>query len=195
MTGGDFNSNPVGGPTWSSSAQGTKLWNLVGAAGLGSNGASTNDYFGTNDLAARVDATVTMNSITEPTEFSGSLITDAFRFWFDNPICDYGYGLRLATGAQETKFSRWEQSVHANGPVLKLTYLIPGAMPKLELQKMGASLRLQWPIEHAGFRLETAPGALGQWTNYGPAFSTNATSYFVDVSITVREQYFRLSKP
>jgi len=193
-SGGDFNSNPVGGPTWTSSAQGTKSWNLVGAGRLGSNGTSTNDYFGTNDLAARVDATVTMNSITEATEFSSALIADAFRFWFDNPAFDYGYALRLAAGAQETKFTRWEHGVRAHGPVLQLTYLLPGATPKLELQNLGATLRLQWPIEHLGFRLEVSP-ALGPWTDYGSAPSTNTSSYFVDVPVTAREQYFRLAKP
>ena len=131
----------------------------------------------------------------DPFREMGSLpLADAFRFWFDNPTFDYGYGLRLAAGAQETKFSRWEQGVHANGSVLKLTYLLPGAIPKLELQSQGATLRLQWPIEHTGFRLEAAP-ALGQWTNYGSAPSTNAGSFFVDVPVTAREQYFRLSRP
>ncbi len=122
-------------------------------------------------------------------------MTDAFRFWFDNPTCDYGYGLRLASGSQETKFERWESSIHQGGPVLKLTYLLPGVQPKLELQKTGLSLRLQWPIEYADYNLEAASSPIGVWTLYVGPVSTNAQVNFVDVSPASAPAYFRLVKP
>jgi hypothetical protein len=54
---------------------------------------------------------------------SGSGVTDAYRFWFDNPTVDYGHGIRMAVGAtQELKFSGWETALHDRGPVLAVTY-------------------------------------------------------------------------
>ena len=195
--GGDFNSNPTGGPTWNSSAHGTRAWNLAGAARLGSNGASTNDYFRTNDLAARVDATTShMDSITEPTVFSGALVTDAFRFWFANPTFDFGYALRLAGGSrQETKFARWESGFRENGPVLQITYLAPGAMPQLRAVPVGPNLRLQWPLEHSGYRIETSSDLSGGWTSLNNSISTNEALNYIEVATPNAQQFFRLTKP
>jgi len=195
-TGGDFNSNPIGGPTWNSSAYGTKSWNLAGASRLGGNGTTTNDYFGTNDLGARLDASIAMVSITEPTEFGGALVTDAFRFWFANPAFDFGYALRLAAGSrQETKFDRWESGFRENGPVLKLTYLLPGATPRLEAVLVGADLRLRWPVEQSGFHVEAASDPSGGWAPLNLAVSTNATLNYFDVPAPTAQQFFRLAKP
>src|SRR6185436_11492492 len=156
-TGADFNSNPSGAPTWNQSAQGTRSWNQAGAGRLGTLGTSTNDYFGTNDLAARIDAVATMPAINEPLEFGGLLVTDAFQFWFANPSVDYGYALRLAAGSRaEAKFKRWESGLRAEGPVLQLTYLVPGATPRLEIRRTGGTLTLMWPVGAAGTTLESA---------------------------------------
>ena len=66
---------------------------------------------------------VQMQAINEATHFAGPLVTEAYRFWFDHPDLDYGYGCRVAPGSfQETKFERWETSLHADGPVLTMTY-------------------------------------------------------------------------
>ncbi len=194
--GGDFNSNPTGGPTWNSSAHGTKSWNLPGAARLGSNGTVTNDYFGTNDLASRLDAAVTMVSLTEATEFGGALVTDAFRFWFANPSFDYGYALRLAANSRpETKFDRWESGFRENGPVLRLTYLLPGAPPRLEAVPIGPNIRLQWPVDHPGYRVEAASDPSGGWAALGSAVSSNTTLNYIDVLAAGAQQFFRLAKP
>jgi hypothetical protein len=194
--GGDFNNNPTGGPTWNSSMHGTKSWNLAGAARLGSNGTATNDYFGSNDLASRLDATVAMVSITEPTEFGGALVADAFRFWFANPAFDYGYALRLAAGSrQETKFDRWESGFRENGPVLKLTYLLPGATPRLEAVPLGTNIRLQWPVDHSGYRVETTADPSGGWMMFGATVSSNATLNYIDVPTPGAQRFFRLTKP
>ena len=195
-TGNDFNSNPSGGPTWNSSAHGTKAWNLAGAARAGSNGTVTNDYFGTNDLAARLDATVAMVSIAEPTELAGTLVTDAFRFWFANPGFDYGYALRLAAGSrQETKFDRWESGFRENGPVLKLTYLLPGASPRLEAISIGGNVRLLWRADHTGYRIEGSSDLSSGWTLLTNSVSSNATVNSVNVPSAGGPQFFRLTKP
>jgi hypothetical protein len=193
-SGGDFNSNPTGGPTWNASAHNTRNWNQPGAGRLGSNGTTTNDYFGTNDLASRIDTTVTMKAINEPSEFSGPLVTDAFRFWLNNPSYDFGYGLRLAAGSRlETRFERWEKGFRDSGPALKITYLIPDAAPALEITTTQSGLRLSWPVEHVGYALETAGRPDGGWTGYGPV-STNTVSYFVDIPPIELQQFFRLNK-
>jgi DNA-binding beta-propeller fold protein YncE len=193
---GDFNSNPTGGPTWNSSAHGTKSWNLPGAARVGGNGTATNEYFGINDLASRLDATVAMVSITEPAEFGGALVTDAFRFWFENPAFDNGYALRLAAGSrQETKFDRWESGFREKSPVLKLTYLLPGAPPRLQAVPFGASIRLQWPVDHSGYRVEATSDPRGGWTGFGATVSSNGTLNYIDVPALGDQQFFRLAKP
>jgi hypothetical protein len=163
---------------------------------LGGNGAITNDYFGANDLASRVDASVAMVSITEPTEFGGALVTEGFRFWFDNPAYDQGYALRLAAGSrQETKFNRWESGFRESGPVLKLTYLVPGAVPRREAIPMGVTLRLQWPVEHAGFALETVSDLTGDWERLDAAISTNTTVNYADIPSPTGQLFFRLANP
>ena len=193
-SGGDFNSNPTGAPTWNSSAHGTKAWNVVGAGRLGSNGTSTNDYLGTNDLAARIDASIAMPAINEPVEFNGALVTDAFRFWFDNASVDNGYALRLANGAQESRFSRWEEGLRDHGPVLKLTYVLPGARPRLTAEANGAGTRASWPMEYRGYSVESTTDITGGWTPYAAVVSTNATQFFFDVPASVSQRFFRLAK-
>lgn len=195
-TGGDFNSSATGAPTWNSSAHGTRTWNQPGAARLGGNGTLTNDYFGTNDLAARVDATARMTAINEPFEFDGPLITDAFRFWFANPAFDFGYALRLAAGSsQETRFERWEQGFREDGPVLELTYLLPGAAPRLEARATPGGVRLQWPVEHSGFALESSASPETGWALHGATAATNATWSYVDVLSGSPQRFFRLTRP
>lgn len=123
VTGGDFNSNPAGGPTWRDHAHPSGRWNTAGAQALGGSGASPADYNGAFDLAQSVDATVTMPAINERTSFGGSSVSGAFRFWFDNPSLDFGYALRVLPGAsQEVKFERSEEELHQGGPVLTITY-------------------------------------------------------------------------
>ncbi len=194
-TGGDFNSNPTGGPTWNSSAHGTKPWNVAGAGRLGGTGASTNDYFGTNDLSGQIDGTVAMAGINEPTEFGGSLVTDAFRFWFANPSYDYGYALRLIAGAkQESKFHRWEDDLREHGPVLKITYLLPGATPRLTAQRIGSNIRISWPIEHTGYAVESTATSAGVWLPASGLISSNSAQFTFDAVLMPGQQFFRLAK-
>jgi hypothetical protein len=60
---------------------------------------------------------------------SGPQVTDAFRFWFDNPQLDYGYALRLAPPESFTTFRRWESELGEHGPVLELSYALGAADP------------------------------------------------------------------
>jgi hypothetical protein len=85
------------------------------------------DYDGAFDLAVSLDAVSSMPAINERLRFGGPIVTDAFRFWFANPQVDYGYALRLAAGSsQGTKFDSAERLLGEHGPVLTLTYALPG---------------------------------------------------------------------
>lgn len=109
---------------------------------------------------------------------------------------DYGYALRLAAGSrQETKFERWEQALRDDGPVLSLTYLLPGATPRIDIHRAGPNVRLQWPVEHTGFSVETTTALPGGWTLLGTVPSTNATVNFVDLTPAGPQQFFRLTRP
>ena len=69
--------------------------------------AMTSSFPAGNDLADPPDAVVTMADITERTVFSSSRVTDAYRFWFDNPSLDYGYALSVLPSATvEAKFEK-----------------------------------------------------------------------------------------
>ncbi len=127
-TGGDYNQNPAGGPTWRDHAHPSGRWNIAGAGALGSSGEAASDYDGGFDLAGVVDAVAAAGSSNGAVSFSGERVTEAFRFWLENPSLDRGYALRLTPGAAgEMKFQRSESEQRAGGPVLTLTYTLPGA--------------------------------------------------------------------
>jgi DNA-binding beta-propeller fold protein YncE len=129
-SGGDWNSDPAGGPTWRDHAHPSARWNQAGAQALGGTGGNVLDYNGAFDLSAKVDASVSMAAINERVAFAGDLVTGAFRFWLDHAQVDYGYGLRLAAGSKnETKFERGEGELKERGPVLTITYKLAGTGP------------------------------------------------------------------
>lgn len=72
-----------------------------------------------------------MDAVNERLVFSGSAISEVFRFWFDNASADSGYALMLAPGAShhETKFHGWDRQLHRETPVLRLIYSLPGSSP------------------------------------------------------------------
>jgi hypothetical protein len=105
-----------------------KQWNAANANArtAGVNGTSPSNYFALNDTAFDPDVTAAMPSIVQPLVLSGAGVLDAFRFWFANPALDYGYALKLASGAkQETKFHASEEELRQLGPTLTLTYKLP----------------------------------------------------------------------
>jgi hypothetical protein len=143
-TGGDSNTDPVGGPTWRDHSHPDQPWNLPGAGALGGTGDDPGDYNGAFDLAAVVDLALPMTSLTDPLEFSGAAVTDAFQFWFDNPTLDYGYGLRIQPAPParpDVKFHRGENELGKRAPVLSLTYRVE-VPPVSELSGEGATHQL-----------------------------------------------------
>jgi hypothetical protein len=65
-------------------------------------------------------------AVNEWVQFAAPLVTDAFRFWFDNPSFDNGYAFRLTNNTtQELKFERSEADLREDGPVLSITYSLP----------------------------------------------------------------------
>ncbi len=94
-----------------------------------------------------------MISLTEALEFSGAAVTDAFRFWFENPALDYGYGLRIQAtppARPDVKFHRGENELGRRAPVLNITYQVdvppvselsgPDASDQLLVGKAGSDL-------------------------------------------------------
>ncbi|MFN7975370.1 MAG: putative Ig domain-containing protein [Acidobacteriota bacterium] len=128
-TGGDWNSNPVGGPTWECHVHPNLRWNQGNASKRtsGIDGRSASDYDGANDIANTADAVVTVKAMNERTTIGGASVTDAFRFWFDNPTKDYGYAIEQQTTGGSTidvRFWRSEALLHERGPVVALTYKV-----------------------------------------------------------------------
>lgn len=128
VSGGNEIPDPVGGPTWRDHSHPSGKWNTPGARALGGKGDRVADYDGSFDLAEEVEAASDMPAINERVVFGGEGVTAAFRFWFENPRVDYGYGLRLVEGSKgRSKFQRVESERGKYGPILTLTYRLPAS--------------------------------------------------------------------
>ena len=184
LTGNDFDNNPPGMPTWNSHAH-PSAWNTPGAAALGGTGAAVGDYDGRWDRSATVDLTLTPQAINEPVVFGGANITDAYRFWFDNPSVDYGHAFEVVGGGNgnELKFHRWEHELQQHGPVLTITYALPpapAAPGEVSGRGSGAPLWLvKTPTPDLRFSFEDIgpvassynvyEGAIGSWYSHAGA--------------------------
>ncbi|MBK7781095.1 MAG: Ig-like domain-containing protein [Ardenticatenia bacterium] len=124
VSGGDWNQNPTGGPTWRDHSHPDKPWNQAGASKLGSAGNRVADYDGEWDLAGEPDLTLNVPVVNAPVRFAGEQVTQAFRFWLEHPQQDHGYALRLTSSRVSPllSFRRWEENRRSAGPVLTLTY-------------------------------------------------------------------------
>ncbi len=170
-------------------------WNVPGAGRLLGSGTNVAEYNGTNDLAARVDATIAVDAVNEQIEFAGPLITDAFRFWFTNPGVDYGYAFRvLGNSTHELKCTSNEKGLGERGPVLQITYLLPAA-PRIA----GAAIFPGGVIELA---VECQPGRnydlessanLQTWDLLMPFLGTNANMRVQDsAGPAAGQRFYRL---
>jgi hypothetical protein len=165
-TGGDWNSNANGAPTWRDHAHPNGRWNTSGARSLGAAGDNPADYNAGFDLASQVDAVVAMDRISGVTLIAGSAVTDAFRFWFDHPAVDYGYGLRVPGATQETRFHRSETGLGDHGPVLEIVYALGTLMELEELQQSAGLLSIPFNIvvgNSSTILLERAQAVEGPW--------------------------------
>jgi hypothetical protein len=134
----DFNSNPVGAATWRDHAHPNRRWNKPGAQARtpGIDGTRTTDYDGVDDLAYAPAAVIPMASVKERLVVVGPGITDAIRFWFDNPSADYGFALQQAPGATAgTRFLGAEVQNNEFGPVLRITYRVTNTLGSLRAKK------------------------------------------------------------
>ena len=143
-----FIRTPAGGVSYNDHIAPGQKWNLVGAKkkSAGVDGTNVAHYNGANDVSNVLDATAPMQAINERLVFAGANVTDAFRFWFDNPAVDYGYMLEFAPGALlEAAFRRAEEELSEHGPVLTLTYRVSAAPlppPPGEVSGRGTALPL-----------------------------------------------------
>jgi DNA-binding beta-propeller fold protein YncE len=194
--GGDYNTNPTGAPTWNSYSHPNLAWNQPGAGALGGTGASPADYNGVYDLSGRIDATATPAAINERVTFAGAPVTDAFRFWFDNPTLDYGYALRVRTGgSQEVKFERWESGLQEEGPVLTITYALPVSPVLSRPAVLGSNVEFQLNAQ-AGRRYQIqASSNLQNWSTATNVTLSNAVSNIVLPLAGEGQQFYRALTP
>lgn len=195
-SGSDWNSSATGAPTWRDSAHPGKRWNTAGAGKLGGFGDKMADYNGSNDLAARTDAVVEVQSMNRDVEFGGPLVTDAYRFWFANPAVDYGHAVRFASAAtaQELKFERGESGLRDHAPSLRITYLLPGAPPRLEAEARGGQVELRWPAEFSGWVLESARDVAGPWAEAPAAPLSQGGQLVLQMAVDQDRQFLRLAR-
>lgn len=193
--GNDFNDAPTGAPTWRDSAHPTRRWNAAGAGRLGTLGTNAADYNRLNDLASRADAVLDLTSLTTHAQVAGPLVTDAFRFWFDNPTVDYGYAVRLAsTATQDLKFERAESGLQQHGPVLQVTYLIPGALPRVNVTRANGRVQLRWSAA-GNWRLESCDTFLSGWAPSSAVPRPDGPDWLLEITPGTRQEFFRLAAP
>ena len=123
-SGGDWNQDPRGGPTWRDHSHPSQPWKQPGAGKLGGGGDRVQDYDGEWDLAAEADLVGAVQSVNGRSLFQSPRISQAYRFWLEHPDQDYGHALRLTSSRVNPflSFRRWEEQRRALGPVLTLTY-------------------------------------------------------------------------
>ncbi|MEM7246014.1 MAG: hypothetical protein AAF533_11775 [Acidobacteriota bacterium] len=156
--GGDWNSNPTGGPTWRDAARGSRPWNAANAnaTAMGVDGSDPSHYDGGQDRADTPDHASLLTAINEPTVIDGPRVTDAARFWMDNPALDYGYGIKLLPNQwNETKWHGAEAELRAHPPELRITYQLPLATvaPPTEVSAPGSAVPFRIDALSTGYQL------------------------------------------
>jgi hypothetical protein len=180
---GDFNSNAPGRITWNQAVQGSVSWRVANAKGTtpGVDGSQASHYDANDDTADVPDFVGEMPAINEPFVIAGPRVTDAFRFWYDNPAVDHGYALRITDGQyNETRFERSEAELHLHSHRVRVSYRVPTTLPspgevsswpapeQLRLAKDPAGQRLSF--EDLGFPVtgyNVYEGAIGSWYSHG----------------------------
>jgi DNA-binding beta-propeller fold protein YncE len=124
----DFCQSCTNAVTRTYSKYATIPWHASGAAAYGGAGTSVSEYYpvGSFDVAATVDAIVPMGGMTERVELAAPQITDAFRFWFDHPVQNFGYSIEANgnSNGNGTDFWPTEAEDGQYGLVLSVTFSI-----------------------------------------------------------------------
>ncbi len=118
-------------------------WHQSGAGAIGGSGTSVSEYYPSAnfDLTATVDATVTVLSMVAPVEFASPSVTDAFRFWFENPSVNFGHSVEVV-GNQGvgTEFQSASADLGRNGVTLEITFAVtPTAGPSPDCNGNGVA--------------------------------------------------------
>lgn len=122
----DWCFNCTGSPTRNHASHNTIPWHQQGAAKLAGDGDDPAEYYpqGSADLASTVDAIGVVESLDRRVAFAGPLVTDAFRFWFDNPAINFGYAVNVAGDTRPTEFWGSNQEDGRYASVLTITYAV-----------------------------------------------------------------------
>lgn len=102
-------------------------WHASGASSRGGAGTNPGEYYpaGSFDTAATVDHVVALADFGAPLDVSGVAITEAFRFWFDNPSNNHGYAVEVVGSSGPSAMFRSADE----GAVLRITFSVPPSGP------------------------------------------------------------------
>ena len=109
--------------TYNSSLHKNLPWNKPPAQAMleGVDGDEPSDFNGSEDVAHRIDGTLTVEE-SGACLIRGELVTEAFRFWLENPDYNYGYLLALRDGGGTVQFASKEHPNPELRPGLKIRY-------------------------------------------------------------------------
>lgn len=110
--------------TFNSSLHRNLPWNKPPAQAMlsGIDGDSESDYNGSEDVAHRIDGEFKINETGKRHTFKSELMTDAVRFWVENPDYNYGYLFALRDGDKPIVFSSKEATDEKLRPILTIRY-------------------------------------------------------------------------
>jgi hypothetical protein len=101
-------------------------WHQTGARAVGGSGTNPSEYHptGSFDVASTIDANATVTGVNERITFWNNLVTNAFRFWFDNPTKNFGYSVEVAGGTGGTEFHNTTAEDGRDGIIVSITFAI-----------------------------------------------------------------------
>ncbi len=110
--------------TYNSALHRNLPWNKPPAQSMlaGIDGDNQSDYNGSDDVAHRIDGAFEIQESNKRYTFKSDLITDAVRFWIENPDYNYGYLFALRDGTAPITFSSKETPDENLRPILTIRY-------------------------------------------------------------------------
>ena len=110
--------------TYNSALHRNLPWNRPPAQAMlaGIDGDNESDYNGSEDVAHRIDGTSEIQGAAKRYIFKSDLLTEAVRFWVENPDYNYGYLFALQDGSVPIVFSSKEATDENLRPVLTIRY-------------------------------------------------------------------------
>jgi hypothetical protein len=103
----------------------------------------------------------------------------------------YTANFDLADSGTRFRCLVYSPAASATSAVATLTVTLPVA-----IVRQGSTARISWPLNNAGFELQRSPSLPATtWTRVAPPYQSDGTSYYVNVSVTTGNAFYRLRKP